>query len=78
MIEDLLAGTGIVEESDRPDPGGAAAPGAMVAPVAFRHGQDYAQCRALQSRVALQEDCCNRIVGHANRRSARAMAEVGG
>ena len=44
-----------MDEGDRPDPCGGRATGAMFAQATFHHGQENAQHRALQGRVALKE-----------------------
>ena len=54
---DLLvqAGAEPVNEGDRPDPCGGEENEAKFAHAAFHHGEENAQQRALQGRVALQE-----------------------
>ena len=51
----VQAGAEPVNQGDRPDPGIGWASGALFAQAAFHHGQENAQQRALQGRVALKE-----------------------
>ena len=51
----VQAGAEPVDEGDRPDPGTDGATGTLFAQAAFHHGQENAQHRALQGRIALKE-----------------------